>query len=313
MATPDHIRIAEELGYVSAWCFYSPAIYADPWMTLARAADRTSEIGLGVSVVVPRFRHVADIASCVATLNEIAPGRVAVAVGAGFSSTALLGGKGVPWAQVESYVSNLRALLAGKEIELDGGRMSLLYSPAAGITLPVEIPIWIAAHGPKGFGVASRTGDGVITNPNHGGDAIPYAGTYGLSMYGTVLEPGESFDDARVIERVGPGAALALHMGAFGPVAGTPEERGFTERIESLPADRRLIATHQGHLIALTDLDRQFVTGNTVRHGTLSGSAADVRKMVDQYAAAGASRMFYTPLGPDIPRELAAFAKAFRG
>lgn len=311
LATPEHIRVAEELGYVSAWCHYSPAIYADPWMMLALASERTSRIGLGVSVVVPRFRHVADVASSVATLARLAPGRVTVALGAGFSSTALLGGNGTPWAVVERYTTQLRTLLAGGEIELDGRTMSLLHTAESGISLPVDIPLWIAAHGPKGFGVASRVADGVITNPTHGDADIPYDGPYGLSYYGTVLDEGETFDDPAVIERAGPTAALALHLGPYGPVAGSAEEQGFSAEIAALPAQERLVATHRGHLISLSELDRRYLTGNVVRDGTLSGTAEQVRAGLDAFDKAGASRFCYTPVGPDIPRELEAFAKAF--
>ncbi|GAA3767783.1 LLM class flavin-dependent oxidoreductase [Streptomyces phyllanthi] len=311
IATPEHIRIAEELGYVSAWCHYSPAIYADPWMMLALASERTTRIGLGVAVVVPRFRHVADVAGCTATLTQLAPGRVTVAVGSGFSSTALLGGRGTTWASVEAFVTNLRALLGGERIELDGRSMSLLHSKESGISLPIEVPIWVAAHGPKAFGVASRVADGVITNPTHGNEKIPFEGTCGLSYYGTVLDPGEAFDDPAVIERVGPTAALALHMGPYGPLSGSVEEKGFTEQINALPEEDRLVATHRGHLISLTDLDRRFLNGNVVRDGTLSGTPAEIRAGLDALEEAGASRFCYTPAGSDIPRELEAFAKAF--
>ena len=45
--TPDHIVRAEELGYHRAWCYDSPALYADVWVTLALAATRTTSIGPG--------------------------------------------------------------------------------------------------------------------------------------------------------------------------------------------------------------------------------------------------------------------------
>jgi len=50
---PTKIELAERLGYERACVFDSPALFADPWMTLARAADRTSSIRLGVSVITP--------------------------------------------------------------------------------------------------------------------------------------------------------------------------------------------------------------------------------------------------------------------
>lgn len=150
LSTPENIRIAEELGYVSAWPFYSPAIYADPWMMLALAAERTSRIGLGISVIVPRLRHVADVASSLATLHQLAPDRVTLVVGSGFSSTGLLRSKNIPWSVVETFVGQLRTLLAGGEIEIDGRKGSMLHVAESGISLPIDVPIWVAAHGPKG-------------------------------------------------------------------------------------------------------------------------------------------------------------------
>ena len=38
--TPAHIVLAEELGYKNAWCYDTPALQLDVWITLARAADR---------------------------------------------------------------------------------------------------------------------------------------------------------------------------------------------------------------------------------------------------------------------------------
>ena len=37
--TPDHIRLAERLGYRRAWVYDTPALQLDVWVTLARAAD----------------------------------------------------------------------------------------------------------------------------------------------------------------------------------------------------------------------------------------------------------------------------------
>ena len=36
MATPDHVVIAESLGYERAWLYDSPALYPDVWVQLAR-------------------------------------------------------------------------------------------------------------------------------------------------------------------------------------------------------------------------------------------------------------------------------------
>ncbi|MCP4226257.1 MAG: LLM class flavin-dependent oxidoreductase, partial [Actinomycetia bacterium] len=36
--TPDHIVLAEELGYSTAWVYDTPALQLDCWMTMALAA-----------------------------------------------------------------------------------------------------------------------------------------------------------------------------------------------------------------------------------------------------------------------------------
>jgi 5,10-methylenetetrahydromethanopterin reductase len=83
--SPAHVAIAEELGYQRAWLYDSPAVYPDVWMVLSRCAERTSRIGLGPGVLVPSLRHPMVNAAAIAELVGQAPGRVAVAIGSGFS------------------------------------------------------------------------------------------------------------------------------------------------------------------------------------------------------------------------------------
>src|SRR6478672_7338251 len=87
----DHIALAEQLGYERAWVYDSPALYPDVWMILGLAAERTSRIGLGPGVLVPSLRHPMTNAAAIATLAALAPGRLAVAVGAGFTGRHVLG------------------------------------------------------------------------------------------------------------------------------------------------------------------------------------------------------------------------------
>src|SRR6476646_6798259 len=98
MATPDHVAVAEELGYARAWVYDSPALYPDVWMILGLAADRTERIGLGPGVLVPSLRHPIVNAAAIATLAEQAPGRVAVAIGSGFTGRMVLGQRPMKWA-----------------------------------------------------------------------------------------------------------------------------------------------------------------------------------------------------------------------
>jgi hypothetical protein len=83
--SPDNIALAEQLGYHRAWIYDTPQQSPDVWMTLALAAQRTERIGLGPGVLVPSLRHPMVNAAATATLCALAPGRVAVSFGTGFT------------------------------------------------------------------------------------------------------------------------------------------------------------------------------------------------------------------------------------
>ena len=97
-------------------------------MILARAAERTSRIGLGPGVLIPFLRHPMVNATAIATLAQLAPGRVGVGVGSGFSGRLAMGQRPMRWADVRSYVLALRALLRGEDVEWEGKTIRMLHS-----------------------------------------------------------------------------------------------------------------------------------------------------------------------------------------
>lgn len=310
VTTPDHIACAEDLGYQRAWCYDSPSIYVDVWMALALAAVRTSRIRLGVGVVTPHVRHVVTNASATAYLATLAPGRTDLVVGSGFTSSALLGRKSSRWSDVERYIVALRALLRGEPVEWDHSIVQLLHGAAAGVELPADVPIWVAAHGPKGFAVAERVGDGLLTNPLHGHNPLAPGRPCSITFQGTVLDPGESADDPRVLAAAGPGAALALHLGPYGPLAGHPAQLGHAGDLAGVDEDRRHLEQHRGHLIEPNDIDIRYLTGDVVLQTTVTADRDGVARRLAAMRDNGATAVLYQPAGPDIPRELAAFAEA---
>ena len=312
VSTPEHMACAEELGYTRAWAYDSPSIYADVWMVLALAAVRTSKIRLGVAVVTPHVRHVVANAAATAHLAALAPGRTDLVVGSGFTSAALFGRRPSRWTDVEEYVVALRALLLGEPVEWEGSTVQLLHSATSGVTIPVDVPIWVAAHGPQGYAVAARVGDGVVTNPLHGEARVPVEGRCAITFHGTVLDPCETADDPRVLAAAGPGAALALHLGVHGPLAGHPAQLAHSAELDRFPAARRHLETHRDHLIALNDVDRRHVTGEVVLRATVTADRQGVTRHLAGLRDAGATAVLYQPAGPDIERELAAFAEAAR-
>ncbi len=310
-STPDHVALAERLGYRRAWVYDTPALQLDVWMTLARAAERTRRIELGPGVLIPSLRHVLVTAAAVATLVDLAPGRVNVGVGSGFTGRLAMGQRPNPWTVVARYVRDLRALLAGEVVEVEGAPTRLLHGPGQAPPRPIRVPIVIGTGGPRGERVARELGDGIFT-------VVPVAGFAWATLltFGTVLDPGESLASERVLLAAGAGAGVVFHRAYDLP--GAPGRPGLGDlpgggrwraAIEAFPARERHLHTHRGHLTYPNDIDRTVLTGDVIRRFTFTGEPAALRQRMDELAARGVTDIAYQPAGPDIPRELAAFAR----
>src|SRR5690606_24367913 len=127
------------------------------------AAERTSRIGLGTGVMIPSLRHPMVTASAIGTLVSLAgQERVAIGIGSGFTGRLTMGQRPLKWAYVRSYVSALRAILRGEQVEWEGGVVQMMHPDGFGPARPIEVPIVIAAAGPKGVAAARELGDGVF-------------------------------------------------------------------------------------------------------------------------------------------------------
>ncbi len=305
----DHIVAAEQLGYERAWLYDSPALYGDIWMIAALAAQRTNRIGLGPAVLVPNLRHPLAQASAITTLEQLAPGRVAVAIGTGFTGRMAMGQKPLTWAWTRRYVEQLRALLRGEKVEVDGAVVQMLHGPEFAPPRPIATPIVVAANGPKGLQVARELGDGVMTI----GGGEPEFDWCSVLAFGTVLDDGESPGSERALAAAGPGLTVVYHAMYEGDPASVESLPGGVEwrkRIDEYPEAERHLAIHEDHLVRVTERDRALLDGELLRAFTWTGAASEVRARLDALEAAGATEILYAPMGPDVPRELRAFIAA---
>ena len=163
MHSPEHIAIAEQLGYDRAWLFDTPHESPDVWMMLALAAQRTTTIGLGPGVLVPTLRHPMVNASATAALAALARGRVGVAFGTGFAGARALGAAPTSWTYLREYVAAFRGLLTGATVTWQGSRMRMMHPRGHAPPHPIDVPILISALGPKGLAVATELADGLFT------------------------------------------------------------------------------------------------------------------------------------------------------
>jgi 5,10-methylenetetrahydromethanopterin reductase len=154
-------QLAEALGYETVWITDSHLVCRELWVTLAACALATTRIKLGPGVTVPHTRHWSVTASAIATLDELAPGRVVLGIGTGGSSAETMGlsvQRAARVATLDTMVASIRRLLAGEAAPLEGGASSRL----GWLGGPRRVPLYVAGSGPRMLEAAGRLGDGVI-------------------------------------------------------------------------------------------------------------------------------------------------------
>ena len=308
--TPDHVALAERLGYRRAWFYDSPALYPDVWASMALAAERTSTIGLAPGVLVPGLRHVLVTAAAAAHLEYLAPGRLTLGFGSGFTGRRALGQKAMRWADVADYVIAVKALLRGETIEWDGAPIRLMHPDGFSAALPIEVPIVIAAEGPKGVGVAERLGSGLMTAA-----MTPPAFDWSVRLlWATVLEDGEEPTSERAINAVGAGAAVAYHglyeTAGREAVLQLPAGDQWLERVEAVDERERHLAVHEGHLVKLGEIDSEVLSPEIISGMSVAMSPDAMRAFVAELGTSGVTEVAYQPQGRDVARELEAFMAA---
>jgi len=155
------VQLAESLGFDTAWIADTHLVCRELWVTLAACAAGTSRIRLGPGIAVPHTRHISVTASAIATLHELAEGRVVIGVGTGGSAAETMGlsvGKVARIATLESMATSLRRLLGRESIRLENGTDARL----AWLERAPTIPLYLAGSGPRMLDAAGRLGDGAI-------------------------------------------------------------------------------------------------------------------------------------------------------
>jgi 5,10-methylenetetrahydromethanopterin reductase len=221
------------------------------------------------------------------------------------------------WADLARYVTQVRALLRGETSEIDGAQCELIYSPGFGPPRPIDVPLLVAPAGPKGFAVAHEVADGVVlVGLPPEGESDPRWLTRAVLVNGTVLDPGETETSERVREAAGPWFVTGYHAtyewapAALDAMPGGAEWRAGVEA--ERPEGARHLAVHEGHVVTVTERDRPLLdaAGPALLGTGWTGDRASVRARLELAQERGATEVIYTPAGPDVARELEAFASA---
>jgi len=167
------IQQAEDLGYDSMWV--AEAYGSDAITPLAWWGAKTSKIKLGTSIAQISARQPAALAMAAMTLDHLSGGRVIVGIGAS-GPQVVEGWYGRPYPRplerTREYVQIMRKIFKREErVEFDGRHYQLPYKGEDGMGLGKalkstlhpyrqDIPIYLAAEGPKNVALAAEIADG---------------------------------------------------------------------------------------------------------------------------------------------------------
>ena len=173
MGADDQLAVvqeAERLGYDSVWS--AEAFGSDTATVLAWLAGRTTKIRLGSAIFQMPGRSAAMTAMTAATIDQLSDGRMLLGIGSSGPQVAE-GWHGQRFARqlqrTREYVAVLRMALARERVDFHGETLELPLPDGPGKPLklmisPVQeqIPIYIAAIGPKNTALAGEIADGWI-------------------------------------------------------------------------------------------------------------------------------------------------------
>jgi alkanesulfonate monooxygenase SsuD/methylene tetrahydromethanopterin reductase-like flavin-dependent oxidoreductase (luciferase family) len=258
-------RDAERLGFDHAWTYDHLSwrgLAGERWHatipTLTAAAMVTEGIRLGTLVASPNYRHPVPFAKDVATLDQIAGGRVVLGLGSGgtgFDARVLGQGELSPRERYERFREFTEALdrllrfergsdagitYWGDEFSADAARM--VGEPAQ---LP-RMPFLMAANGPRAMRLAARHGSGwVTTGPQAETDAAWWAGLGPLvaRLDEACEAEGRDPDDLdRVLSLDDEARYSMASVAAFEDAVGRARELGFTDVIAHRPREHGIYA-----------------------------------------------------------------------
>jgi len=149
----------------------SPALVRELYVSWTCCAINTSRAQVVAFVTNPLTRHPSVTAGGLISLDELAPGRIALGIGTGDSALWAVQMKPASVALLREYIVAVKGLVRGDEVEYQGRRLKaewMHWSP------PSQIPIYVACAGPKVLKMASQVADGVIIAMGYARETLEY-------------------------------------------------------------------------------------------------------------------------------------------
>ena len=303
----EYSRYAEERGFEAIWQAESRLV-REATVPMAAYAAVTSRIKVASGVIPIWTRNVGLLAATFSTLDELAPGRVILGLGAWWEP--LAGKVGIdrrrPLRAMREVVEATRRLLAmervtyhGEFVHLDDVEIDIVHGDRS----PKHVPIYVGATGMQMMELAAEIADGVVLNymvsPAYNREAMEHL-AIGAARAGRSLDAIDrpqlvvcSLDNDRELALDRARELLTQYLGqqphimkASGVDPALIEEIG---KVLTWPAGPEEI--HKA---------MRLVPDDAVQMITASGTPEECRAKVDEYIAAGATCPILYPLGSDV-------------
>ncbi len=165
-------RRAELAGFDSVWVAET-RLTRDALTPVAAIALGTERLRVGTGIVNVYTRNPVLLALSFATLDELAPGRIVMGLGAG--SPLVLAAQGVdfvkPLTRLREYCDVIPRLIGGEAVSYEGEVVELhdvriedLLHRDGAAAARARLPLYIAATGPRAVAYAGEAADGVLLN-----------------------------------------------------------------------------------------------------------------------------------------------------
>lgn len=157
-ATGAFAKKVEDAGFDFMWVPDTPLLagrWRDVYMHLTCAALETKKLRLGPGVTNPITRHPVTVGSAIVTLDEVSEGRAELVVGTGYSSAYIIGRKAATLKLMRESTALWKGIFSGERTQLGGSEIEL--EPPH-----PDLPVYLAASGPKSLQLAGEVADGVL-------------------------------------------------------------------------------------------------------------------------------------------------------
>jgi len=313
-----YVQYAEQRGFEAVWQAESRLV-RDAIVPMAAFAATTTRIKIGSGVINNWTRNAAVIAATFLTLDDLAPDRILLGIGAWWDPLAAKVGikREKNLLAMREVVESVRALLARQRVTYHGVFVHLTdveLDVVHGRKEPRNVPIYIGATGPQMMALTGEIADGVVLNylvsPQYNEGALAKL-EIGAKQAGKRLED---------IDRPQLVVCSVDH-----------------DRKRALDAARKLVTQYLGqqpHIMKASGVKQELldeigqvltwpateeqiedamrlVPDDVVQMITASGTPQEVKAKVREYIASGATCPILYPLGDDVNLMIDTFADGY--